>query len=158
MHFFRALLNPQAEELEFPERLEIASAANILDVGEFQVLEMAYRAWYGRDMPPAMVDSIFRQYMYRSVVPHWARHYARRIVEQARQGELAPPGVGRPVPLAMPLTRAEAVRRGIYIVGFLAAVLIVSALIGRLHVGRAISILPPFFSEEELRPAPQPVP
>ncbi len=158
MDFFRTLLNPEAEEHEFPERLEIASAANILDIGEFQILEMAYRDWFGRDMPPAVVDSIFRQYMYRSIVPHWARHYARRIIAQAQRGELMPaPAIGRPPPLP-PGDRQEALRRLVYIAALLLAVVIVSVLVSRGQASRVMSVLPPFFSADELAVRPHPAP
>lgn len=43
MNFWETLLHPDKEELENPERRVIANAANILQVGEFQLLQLAYR-------------------------------------------------------------------------------------------------------------------
>ena len=84
MNLFQTLLRPDHEEN--PERTEVAKAANILQVGEFQLLQLAYFKWHGQDLPVALVDRLFTNYMLHSEVPHWVRHYARRIIEDAGQG------------------------------------------------------------------------
>ena len=86
--FWATLLKPDHEELEMKERLVVISAANQLQVGEFQLLQLAYREWYGEDLPEALVAKLFTSYMLHHQVPHWARHYARRILEGYERGEV----------------------------------------------------------------------
>ncbi len=50
------LLKPDHEELEMKERLVVITAANQLQVGEFQLLQLAYREWYNMDLPEALVS------------------------------------------------------------------------------------------------------
>ncbi len=86
MNFFETLLHPDREEDE--ERAKISHAANLLQVGEFQLLQRAHRKWFNKDLPEALVARLFTAYMLRNEVPHWARHYARRIVELDGLGKL----------------------------------------------------------------------
>ena len=88
MSLWKTLLHPDHEEVEMKERLVVISAANQLQVGEFQLLQLAYREWYGEDLPEALVSELFTSYMLRNRVPHWARHYARRVIDGYERGEL----------------------------------------------------------------------
>lgn len=88
--FFQTLLRPDREDPESRERGEVAEAANILMVGEFQLLQLAYFDWFGEDMPTDVVDRLFGAYMVRNQVPHWARHFARRILERDAKGFVNP--------------------------------------------------------------------
>lgn len=83
---FKTLLRPDQEE--DPERTLIARAANILQVGEFQFLQLAYADWYGRDMPNEMSGALFHAYMLRNEIPAWARHFARWVIRQDEIGLL----------------------------------------------------------------------
>ena len=67
---FQTLLRPDREEDS--DRAEVAKAANLLQTGEFQLLQLAYYAWHGAEMPEAANDTIFRSYMLLSRVPAWA--------------------------------------------------------------------------------------
>jgi len=88
MKLWETLLHPDQEELELGDRVLVSKAANILQVGEFQLLQLAYHDWFTRDLPPAMVDQLFAAYMLRNEVPHWARHYARKILVKADHGQV----------------------------------------------------------------------
>ncbi len=88
MGLWKTLLHPDHEEVEMKERLVVISAANQLQVGEFQLLQLAYREWYGEDLPEDLVSELFTSYMLRNRVPHWARHYARRVIDGYERGEL----------------------------------------------------------------------
>lgn len=88
MSFWETLLHPDREERQNAERAEVQRAANVLQVGEFQLLQLAYHAWHGEDMPEGLCDELFRAYMLRSEVPHWARHYARRILAADELGDI----------------------------------------------------------------------
>ena len=83
--FFQTLLRPDREE--DPERAEVTKVANLLQISEFELLQLAYYAWHGEDMPEAASDGIFRAYMLHSQVPAWARHYVRRVYELDEAGE-----------------------------------------------------------------------
>ena len=57
-------------------------SAEILDKSEFDVFEMAYRAWY-REMPDInRLERIFADYMFAEAVPFWVRQFTRAILEQ----------------------------------------------------------------------------
>ena len=86
MSFFRTLIRPDREDS--PERAEAGQAANILQVGEFQLLQLAYHEWHGHDMPETVTHGLFHAYMMHNEVPHWVRHYARRIIALDEQGQL----------------------------------------------------------------------
>ena len=88
MSLWKTLLHPDREEVEMKDRLVVISAANQLQVGEFQLLQLAYRDWYGEDLPAALVSKLFTSYMLHNRVPHWARHYARHIIDGHERGDL----------------------------------------------------------------------
>lgn len=88
MNFFKAVIHPDKEELEFAERHQVCQAANALQVGEFQFLQLAYEEWHGHAMPEALVARLFSTYMLENEVPHWARHFARVVLIRAEQGRL----------------------------------------------------------------------
>jgi hypothetical protein len=88
LDFFHTLIKPDHQDEADSERAEVAQAANLLQVGEFQILQLAYHAWHDEDLPKAMIDTIFADYMLRKKVPHWARHYAREIIDLEKQGRL----------------------------------------------------------------------
>jgi len=82
------LLRPDHDDEEMKERGVVIDAANQLQVGEFQLLQLAYRDWHGEDLPEALISKIFTDYMTRSQVPHWARHYARNIIRGCDNGSI----------------------------------------------------------------------
>jgi hypothetical protein len=88
MEFFHALLHPDGDELKLKDRLVVISAANQLQVGEFQLLQLAYRDWFGNNLPEETFSRLFSSYMLDNDVPHWARHYARCVLERFERGEL----------------------------------------------------------------------
>ena len=66
----------------------VAEASNRLDVGEFQLFQLSYEAWYGEEMEPKRLETAFFGYLMKDEVPPWARHYARKIIEQDDAGNL----------------------------------------------------------------------
>ena len=150
MSLLQTLLRPDHDE--HPERAVAARAANLIQVGEFQLIQLAYFEWFGEDMPDAVGDRLFHVYMLQNQVPHWVRHYARRILALDAAGTLddQDPAYHRfdPAYLA-PVTNG--VRRFA-----IATTAVVICIFGSLWVaygltGKGTSILPPYFSEEELR-------
>ena len=156
MNFFHTLLHPDHED--DLERAQIARAANLLQVGEFQLLQLAYNAWFGRDIPSENVNNLFKSYMFHNEVPHWARHYARRIFALDKSGMLndldlryqrydsdyrvrAPQGVIRFCAMTA------------IVVFFLGGMLLLSHMIAQ----KGGSILPPYFEREEIPPPASPL-
>jgi hypothetical protein len=149
MKFWEVLLHPDREE--HLERAEVARAANVLQVGEFQLLQLAYYAWHGEEMPEGLCDTLFRAYMLDNQVPHWARHYARRILAADELG-----GVDdqNPAYHRYDDDYATEIPEGLrkFVV---AAALIVGVVGGGLafsfYVGaESRQILPPYFQDDEL--------
>lgn len=88
MNFFKALLRPDEEEKENAEQAVIAKAANHLEVGEFQILQLAHDEWFGESIPESAMDALFKSYMLNGEVPFWARQYARQILQLDADGGL----------------------------------------------------------------------
>ena len=86
MKFLDVFVHPDREE--DPERGEVAHAANLLQIGEFQLLQLAYRKAYGKDLEAALIDKLFAAYMMHGEVPSWALRYARHIIDLDNRGML----------------------------------------------------------------------
>ena len=86
MTLLETLIRPDKEVQD--DRSEVVKAANLLQVGEFQLLQLAFHDWHKRDMPDAVVDRLFTNYMMHSQVPFWARQYARKILDLEANGAL----------------------------------------------------------------------
>lgn len=86
--FIHALLHPDGDEVKLKDRLVVISAANQLQVGEFQLLQLAYWDWFGKNLPEETFSRLFSSYMLDNDVPHWARHYARYVLDSFERGEL----------------------------------------------------------------------
>ncbi|MEE8334383.1 MAG: hypothetical protein V3R85_11085 [Alphaproteobacteria bacterium] len=154
MSFFKTLIRPDLEE--HPERAEVARAANLLQVGEFQLLQLAYADWFGRDMPKSEADGLFASYMLRDLVPPWARHFARRVILLVETGELddRDPAWHRYDADYRTVTR-NGKRR------FVAATAVLIACIGggiwisHLTTEHTTQLFPPYLSDKELKQANQ---
>ena len=64
-----------------PKRSEILYAANLLQIGEFQLIQLAYNAWYNEDLPEHKINKIFSEYMVTGVIPIWVAYYAKDILK-----------------------------------------------------------------------------
>tara|TARA_Y100000590_G_scaffold426219_1_gene535059 strand:+ start:18 stop:536 length:519 start_codon:yes stop_codon:yes gene_type:complete len=64
-----------------PKRSEILHAANLLQIGEFQLIQLAYKVWYGKNLPEDKINKIFSEYMVRGIIPIWVAFYARDILK-----------------------------------------------------------------------------
>jgi len=151
--FFQTMLRPDREE--DPETALVARAANLLQIGEFQLLQLAYHDWFGAEMTTEASDGVFRAYMLRGEVPAWARRYARRIIVKAELDDLddREPGYHRydcDYYKALPL----GARRLAWAVCCLAFVMVGILSVGLLAPSSVTSVLPPYFTEKELAPVP----
>lgn len=153
MNLLETLLHPDQEELEYKERAVVCSAANILQVGEFQLLQLAYKDWHNEEMPDGMMDYLFSSYMLRNEVPSWARHYARRILETDKTGGVndQDPAYHRYDSDYHTSVPHGARRFWVAAIG-LFMVMSAAIFVANMAVNKPTMILPPYFDEEDLRP------
>ena len=64
-----------------PKRSEILHAANLLHIGEFQLVQLAYKSWYNENLPEDRINKIFSEYMVTGIIPVWVTHYAQDILK-----------------------------------------------------------------------------
>ena len=72
--FLRTLVKPDWDDN--PKRSEILNAANLIQIGEFQLIQLAYKAWYEKDLPEDKISNIFKEYMITGIIPIWVTYYA----------------------------------------------------------------------------------
>lgn len=151
MNFFQTLLRPDLEDM--PDKALVGRAANLLQVGEFQFLQLAYHEWHGENLPAASLDPLFAQFMLHDHVPAWARHYARRIVEFDRQGVLddRDPRYHR-FDHDYSAIEPQGVRHFALAASMIAVVLVGGIVVSDLATDQGTSILPPYFDAKELAP------
>ena len=71
-----------------PKRSEILHAANLLQIGEFQLIQLAYKVWYKHDLPEEKISKIFSEYMLSGIIPIWVTYYAKDIIKMENAGVL----------------------------------------------------------------------
>ena len=64
-----------------PKRSEIIHAANLLQIGEFQLIQLAYKTLYKKDLPENKINIIFSEYMITGIIPIWVTFYAKDIIK-----------------------------------------------------------------------------
>jgi len=64
-----------------PKRSEIIHAANLLQIGEFQLIQLAYKDWYKKELPEEKINKIFSEYMVTGIIPIWVTYYASDIIK-----------------------------------------------------------------------------
>tara|TARA_Y100000590_G_scaffold196407_1_gene223016 strand:- start:418 stop:939 length:522 start_codon:yes stop_codon:yes gene_type:complete len=82
----KTLIKPDWEDN--PKRSEILHAANLLQIGEFQLIQLAYKAWYEKNLPEEKINKIFSEYMISEIIPIWVTYYARDIIKIERANAL----------------------------------------------------------------------
>ena len=82
----RTLVKPDWDDN--PKRSEILHAANLLHIGEFQLVQLAYKSWYNENLPEDRINKIFSEYMVTGVIPIWVTHYAQDILKLSKANVL----------------------------------------------------------------------
>ena len=77
--FLRTLVKPDWDDN--PKRSKILHAANLLQIGEFQLIQLAYKVWYKENLPENKINKIFEEYMIRGIIPIWVTYYAKDIIK-----------------------------------------------------------------------------
>ena len=75
----RTLIKPDWDDN--PKRSEILHAANLLQIGEFQLIQLAYKLWYKENLPEDKINNIFSEYMVSGIIPIWVTAYAKDILK-----------------------------------------------------------------------------
>lgn len=154
MNLWQTLLHPDREENEDADRREVVRAANILQIGEFQLLQLAYWEWHDEELPKSLIDRLFYDYMIHDDVPHWARHYARQILRLEETGRLDSnnnryhlfdSNYGESVP--------NGVRRFWVATCCLSALFVVAIAVAEMAPVQTASMFPPYFTDKELKQA-----
>ena len=78
----KTLVKPDWDEN--PKRSEILHAANLLQIGEFQLIQLSYKVWYGKELPEERISKIFSEYMITGIIPIWVTYYAQDILKLDR--------------------------------------------------------------------------
>jgi len=78
-NLLRTLIKPDWDDN--PKRSEILYAANLLQIGEFQLIQLAYKVWYKENLPEEKIKKIFEEYMIRNIIPIWVTYYAKNIIK-----------------------------------------------------------------------------
>ena len=71
-----------------PKRSEILHAANLLQIGEFQLMQLAYKVWHNEDLPENKINKIFSEYMFKGIIPIWVTYYTRDILKLDKVNKL----------------------------------------------------------------------
>ena len=71
-----------------PKRSEILHAANLLQIGEFQLIQLAYKVWYKENLSEDKINKIFSEYMITGIIPIWVTYYAKDILKLDRANVL----------------------------------------------------------------------
>ena len=150
--FFQTLLKPDWDDN--PKKSEILLAANKLEVGEFQFLQLAYKEWHGHELPKTLVDNIFRGYTIRNNIPNWARHYARKIVHLDNVNKLNPQDpkyhvydveFGKPI-------GSKGLFKFIFSVLGITVFFLISFYLAIITVDEPATLLPPYFEKKNIYP------
>ena len=75
----RTLIKPDWDAS--PKRSEVLHAANLLQIGEFQLIQLAYKLWYKENLPEDKINNIFSEYMVSGIIPIWVTAYAKDILK-----------------------------------------------------------------------------
>ena len=75
----KTLIKPDWDDSQ--KRSEILNAANLLEIGEFQLIQLAYKVWYSENLPEDRISNIFSEYMVKGIIPIWVTFYAKDIIK-----------------------------------------------------------------------------
>ena len=78
-NLLKTLIKPDWDDN--PKRSKILNAANLLQIGEFQLIQLAYKVWFREDLPENKISKIFEEYMIRGIMPIWVTYYAKDIIK-----------------------------------------------------------------------------
>ena len=84
--FVKTLIKPDWDDN--PKRSKILNAANLIQIGEFQLIQLAYKNWYKEELPEDKINKIFSEYMVSGIIPVWVTYYAKDILKLSKANVL----------------------------------------------------------------------
>jgi len=128
-----------------PDVDSVLNATALLDVTEWDFFDLAYRRWHGEPPAEGAMEPIFAAYMFKDVVPVWARHFARLVERLYRRGVLDRQALGvDPLPSSQKMV-SRGVRYSVIIVSMLIALIVFAEFVAQLmHIGERC-LFPPCY-------------
>jgi hypothetical protein len=83
------ILNGKKDE-SYSDFLAIAASASLLQISEFRCFQIAYAQWFGNELDENSMENIFSTYLKELIVPHWVRHFTRKVLSLEAEGNLDP--------------------------------------------------------------------
>ncbi len=78
----------QPRGLMAPDPRLVMDAAAILHLREFDLFRAAWRNWFGRTPDDKAMEPVFVDYLFHQRIPFWVRHFANRVISDAKAGEV----------------------------------------------------------------------
>ena len=72
----------------------IMQSADLLDISECRLFEIAYAAWHGQQTDEKTIEGYFATYLLHENVPFWVRHFTRVVFGLEQAGQLDPQQFG----------------------------------------------------------------
>ena len=139
-----------------PERSKIIEAANLIQIGEFQLIQLAYKAWYKEDLPEDKINNIFNEYMVTGIVPIWVVYYAKDIIKLDKANVLDSYNQKYHIydhEFGQPLSdKSQRKSRGIFYTILIVFVFIGSHYMAVNNVEEAASFYPPYIEKKVIYP------
>lgn len=73
-------------DLMTPDLRLVSDAAAVLHLREFDLFRTAWEHWFGQSPDDKVLDRFFVDYLFHQHVPFWVRHFANRVIRDARAG------------------------------------------------------------------------
>ncbi len=128
-----------------PDVDSVLNATALLDVTEWDFFNLAYNRWYGEPVEEGAMEPIFAAYMFKDVVPVWARHFARLVERLYRRGVLDRQALGverRPSSKRM---AGRGMRYGILLVTVITALIVFAQFMAQIIGLGAHCLFPPCY-------------
>lgn len=87
--------------------LDVACAAALLQISEFQFFHLAHVQWFGKSIPDNTMESFFSEYLFGDAIPHWVRQLSRKVLNLYKQGNLKLSDFNIERPVVTPEMRAN---------------------------------------------------
>jgi hypothetical protein len=128
-----------------PDIDSVLNATALLDITEWDFFNLAYDRWHGEPAKEDVMEPIFAAYMFKDVVPLWARHFARLVERLYRRGILDRHALGVD---SLPGSRqmvSRGVRYGVAIVVVLVALIVFAEFVAQVTLLGDRCVFPPCY-------------
>ena len=128
-----------------PDIDSVLNATALLDITEWDFFNLAYDRWHGEPAKEGIMEAIFAAYMFKDVVPLWARHFARLVERLYRRGILDRHALGVD---SLPGSRqmvSRGVRYAVAIVVVLVALIVFAEFVAQITLLGERCVFPPCY-------------